>query len=441
MKNYPNQASSFGRVRGTLTTIREVWESGGDPNDDDVLGYQAARSRVYTFRGLTGPEVTAEEIQNKIEVERRKPGSNQGARTFARELRRTLRDLGWINDEARLTESGEQLLATTEGSVEEQALLVEGLLRITVADQDDHTEHRPVRTLLRLLAHRPSPRRVGLELALEPHDDSEEELNRVLALYDLPEVERAADLGVSQHQLANAVKIFPSLARHAGLVLEDENRTYSLSQDGWLTIGQEPVVAARAMKRYRGRRTTVGRLVSPSTIARNRRNIEVPKGLSRAEQAMAARRLSERTSAHQLLVARMAQYIPSTDGQLFEDEFSYDMLWVPNDSDLPLSLFEMKTVTGEVDAYAQGRDALGQLKYYAYFQVAAAADNRELSLYFVANERVPEALCEFFTSECVGVIVSPPDAEAFGANPAGERFLELLRKRRDALALSVQSQV
>lgn len=427
MKNYPNQASSFERVRGTLATVRDVVASGRDPLDDGVLGYEAARNGVYTFRGLAADPAQLD-LERRIELEQEKPSGSQGARTFARELRRTLRDLGWIDDDAHITASGEELLSTGDGSIEEQALLVEGLLRITVASRDAPEQiHHPVHTLLRLLAHRPSHSRVGLELALEPRDDSEEELHRVLALYDLSEEDRAAALGVSEHQRANAVKIFPTLARYAGLVLEDEDRTYSLSQDGWQAIGQEPVAAGRDIARNRGRRTTVGRLVSPSTIATSRTNRALPRVLSPEEQQMAAGRLLTRTGDHQLLVSRMAQHLPADRGQLFEDEFSYDMLWIPNDSGIPISLFEMKTVTGDVDAYARARDALGQLKYYAYFNVGAAADARSLELYFVVNERIPEPLVDFFTVEDVGVIVVREDGQAVPLNPSAERFLDRLR--------------
>lgn len=57
MKNYPNQASSFERVRGALVTIKGILDSGGDPLDDGVLGYQAAMNGVYTFRGSSHSRV------------------------------------------------------------------------------------------------------------------------------------------------------------------------------------------------------------------------------------------------------------------------------------------------------------------------------------------------------------------------------------------------
>src|SRR5699024_12761954 len=99
------------------------------------------------------------------------------------------------------------------------------------------------------------------------------------------------------------------LRRYAGLVVEDEDRTYALSQDGWQAIGQEPADAGRYIARNRGRRTTVGRLVSPSTIATSRTNRALPRVLSPDEQQMAAGRLLTRTNEHQLLVSRMAHHV------------------------------------------------------------------------------------------------------------------------------------
>lgn len=427
MKNYPNQASSFARVRGTLRTISHLLDNGSHPGNNFILGYQAARHRVYTFRGLSDPNTTADQIESKIAEEVQKPSGSQGAQTFARELRRTLRDMGWIDTQSEITNRGKELLGTDEGSLEEQALLVEGLLRIVATYKGDTTAHHPVRTMLQLLAKQPSRQRVGLELALEPLDDSEQELGRVLRLYDLSIEERTERLGISPHQRANAVKIFPPLALYAGLVSIDDQKVYSLTLEGWQAIGKKPMEAGRAIIRHRGRRTSVGRLVTPSTIASGRNKRSVPRLLSPEEQKMAAGKLTERTASHQLLVERMAANVPEGKGELFEDDFSYDMLWVPKDTSLPIFLFEMKTVTGELDAYSRGRDALGQLRYYAYFNVSPLSEGRDIVSCFVADDVIPEALSRFFAHENVGVIIARPGEQSFSANYPGEKILEMLQ--------------
>ncbi len=90
LKNYPNQASTFSRIRDTLAVIQGLNNSGNDATSDEVLGYAAARGGVYTFRGLDATQATQKELDARIAEEKAKPPSSQGVLTFARELRRTL---------------------------------------------------------------------------------------------------------------------------------------------------------------------------------------------------------------------------------------------------------------------------------------------------------------------------------------------------------------
>ena len=299
MKNYPNQASQFARIRGTLAVIETLINAGRNVLDDGELGYACASAGVYTFSGLTSPTPAA--LNARIGTERTKPPGSQGARTFARELRRTLHDMGWLDASGKITPEGQALLASKPGSIEEQSLLVEGLLKISVSDSTG--THHPVQTMLRLLATNPSLSREGLELALEPHNDSPAELNRVVKLYGQPRAARVAALGITEAQRANAVKIFPSLAVQAGLVVEIQ-RELSLSLDGWTVLGQSPPVAKKAIAQRPGRRTTSGKLVSTASVAK-RVPTAAPAALSPAEQARARDRLRERTVDHQALVQRI----------------------------------------------------------------------------------------------------------------------------------------
>ena len=43
MKNYPNQASTFARIRDTLEVVRDLKDAGQDAKSDDVLGYAYAK--------------------------------------------------------------------------------------------------------------------------------------------------------------------------------------------------------------------------------------------------------------------------------------------------------------------------------------------------------------------------------------------------------------
>ena len=410
-------------MRGALQTIAELNLAGRDVTDDGVLGYEAARRGFYTFRGLpTG--ASPDQLEQRINDERTKPPKSQGARTFARELRRTLTDMGWLDAQAQLTAAGEDLLDTEQLSIAEQALLVEGLLNIEATKKDGSQPHHPVVTMLRLLGRRPSAHRAGLELALEPVDDSEAEFTRIAALYDLPVKERQLAHAINSTQRANAVKIFPSLALYAGLVVE-EGGDYSLSQDGWRIIGSSPAQAGTAIRRRRGRRTTVGKLVNAADAGRTR-NRRPPRALSPEEQARAAARLSERDDAHQAMVRRISLLIGDDHGQLLEDDFSYDLLWIPMESNADAVLFEMKTITGETDAYAQARRAHAQLSYYDYFHVRPSLDQRGIRRVIVLDAKVPDALVDYLSYEAIAVLVSTVAGELEGLNPAGSALLDEL---------------
>ncbi len=426
MKNYPNQASSFARIRDTLYVVRQLNLSGEDATSDEVLGYACAQEGAYTFRRLDGTQATQRELDARIAEERKKPPSSQGVRTFARELRRTLRDMGWIDHDAMVTAEGKALLNSQPGSVEEQSLLVEGLLKIEVTEKGGISPHHPIPVLLKLLAHRPTLHRDGLELALEPRNDSDAEFIRVRQLYDLPREQRISQLGITQFQRANAVKILPSLAVAAGLVVEDADGFFSLSQEGWQIIGQ-PTTPTTARKRIarRGKRTTVGKLVTSKTIAK-RRSRQAPRTLTPEEQERAAERLQERTNDHQALVSRMAEVIGDGSGRFFEDEFAYDMLWVPFDFTKPAILFEMKTITSDVDAHARVRHAVGQLSYYEYFHAAPRLPDRDIVRCAVFDDEVPTELREYMTHEQVGAIALPSDGAPVALNPWGQKVLGLL---------------
>lgn len=430
MKNYPNQASSFARIRATLALIKELRDAGQDPSSSEVLGYACARRGIYTFRRLHFPTATEAEVEARIADMKRKTADQQGPLTFARELRRTLRDLGWIDANAYVTSEGDALLASSPGGVVEQGLLVEGLLKIVVADKNGNHPHHPVPVLLKLLAERPSHHRDGLELAFEPNDDSDGEFQRVRALYALPRDQRIAAIGTTPSQRANAVKILPTLCVTAGLVVEDGDGFFSLSQDGWQLLGQPAApgtgAALRTAIAKRGRRTTVGKLVNASTIAK-RRNVNPPRWLTPEEQARAAERLKERTNAHQELVGRAARLLGDDRGELFEDEFSYDMLWVPRDAAIPAHLFEMKTITGDADAHLRVRTAVGQLSYYEYFHAGPRLTGRDIQRVAVFDADVPEVLRGYLTHEHVAAISLPAAAGAAALNPLGAQVLDRLR--------------
>jgi hypothetical protein len=425
VKNYPNQASTFERIRGTLALIKELREQGQDASSSKVIGYAAARRGLYTFRGLTFAAASPSDLEERIAEEQEKAGSDQGPITFGRELRRTLQDMGWLDGAANVPDEGLAVLASQPGSLGEQALLVGGLLNIATPDRANQHFHHPVQVMLKLLAIRPSLHRDGLELALEPVDDSDAEFERAARFYELPREERRIALGITRNQRDNAVKIFPSLAVTCGLVVEDDQGYFSLSLEGWSVIGQTSATARQAIQKRRGPRTTVGKLVTCATVA-ERLNKNPPRTLTAEEQRRAAARRDERTAAHQKLVKRVTALIGDGYGEMFEDEFSYDLLWVPQDQQLPVYLFEMKTITNDTDAYARVRDAIGQLSYYDYFHVSPRTQGRPTVRVAAFDAPVPADLAEYLQHDGIGGVVVPAVGAAQGINQLGQQMLAVL---------------
>jgi hypothetical protein len=401
MKNYPNQASNFARVRGTLDIVRQLNESGQNPLDDGILGTEAARQGVYEFRGLPFAHAPQAELKQRLQQESQKPPGNQGTRTFARELRRTLRDMGWIEAVGHLTAAGEALLSTAPASLEERALVAEGLLKIAVTDKEGRTSH-PIHVLLTLLSVTPSQYRKGLELALEARDDSKAELDRVKALYQLSPDARQEALSISDYQRDNAVKIFPTLATAAGLVVDDGHGIFSLSPDGWSVLGM-PVSEVPDIILMPSKGTfTEGQQVSTATVA-TKVPTKPPKFLQEQEQKKASERLQERTANHQQLVKEFSMQIGDEIGILYEDPFSYDLLWLPSAIEgSTCYLFEMKTVHNDADF--QARLALGQLAYYAHFRVSVKWPTHTVVRCAVFDADIGTQLATFLQKEHVGAI-------------------------------------
>jgi len=371
MKNFPHQMADFPKIRQALVLIAEMRGRGENVGDDEVLGYGLARRMIYQFRpNLAGGGADLRRrIEARIAQERQKPTSSQGARTAARELRRTLQFLGWLDDRFEVTETGRELLGTAVGSNQEQAALAAALLEGAL--DDGGAVSHPGRVLLRLVGERgPFASRDGMELAFEARDDSEGEFVRVLSLLGSMTRDRAAAMGASEYQMTNAVKILPSLMIQAGMIAQVAGG-FIATPAGCLALGLAGPVDP-GLGRLGGRRLRHAlRPVPPGhrQVDRNSagqgRDGQVPAGrpLSPEEQLEAVLLRVERTEGHQRLVRRIAQW--GTPWDMFEGLLSYDLLMIPPVGDVVL--WEAKTISG--DAPTQVRLAAGQLLYYQHFHV------------------------------------------------------------------------
>lgn len=399
MKNFPHQYNTFARIRGALETVRDLLAAGRPAGDDGELGYELARRGIYQFRGLTGS------IEDRIVAEQSKPQGSQGARTAARETRRTLSLLGFIQDSPgwALTQAGGDLLASTPSSSTEQAIWQRALVELELEEANGAKSH-PVRILLRLVDEKGRLAREDMGLALETVDDSEAEFARITSLLAAPVTNWKQQLGVSKYTAANSVKILPALAEQAGLIVRSgSKRHYVLNADGRAALGAvyeaKPLSAAAGTAApsitlpksppttHRGAprsvtSATAGKSssIDPSTWAT----------LSTEEQLAATRLRFERTTRHQDLVSSVANTISADDADLQEDPSSFDLLHVPRSAAEPLILFEMKTL--DTDAFTQVRLAIGQLYSYEFLVVRPRYPGRDVVRALVTDGPIGDEL-------------------------------------------------
>jgi hypothetical protein len=430
VKNFPHQYNDLMKLRATLETERDLQDRGLDSTDDAILGYELARRRIYGFRGLDyeGADATVDQrIAERIAAERTKPAGTQGARTAAREMRRTLGFLGWLQpDGTTLAAAGEALLATTEGSDEERILMQQAISSIPVEDRAGRLSH-PVQILLRLVDEVALDSRAGMEVVLEAVDDSVSEFQRVAELAAMPYDARISALksaGWTDPQLANAVKILPAFAIQSGLMTTDGGGRFILTDAGRRAIGRAVTAtqpARSAVRRPPRRREATVTTSDPADVGRSRRLLDADRRtLSAAEQAMAAQLLYERTERHQRLVRAVAE--GTHPAEFSEDAASYDLL-VDLQTGGDLILIEVKTVAG--DAHVQIRAAVGQLLYYDYFFVRPRFPDREVEQLVVVDDEVPGELAEFLEDNDIG-LVAYLDEQFNALNDAGQSIASRL---------------
>ena len=416
MKNFPHQHTSFSRFRAVLEAIRDLNIRGEDVGDDGVLGRRLAIDTIHRFLGLdySTTQGLTTTIEHRLAEEELKPRSRQGARTAARENRKTLRHLGWLSPEGvELTIAGEALLSSTQGSVEEMEIIRAAVSQIALSDEDGNISH-PVLHLLRLVDTFGFPSRDRMELALEARDDTELEFSRIEQLARSPEFgyHMWEQLGVSRFRVANARKILPVFALKSGLMEVDNRGRYILTGPGRQLLGYRTTsfgVGSVPVSELRySARNTKTVMTDPGMVG-NQRTITAAALYTRSheEQQAAALLLSERTARHQTLVRTTAMHCGTYSGQrqYYENAASYDLV-VDSGADRPIDLVEAKTIDN--DGRRQIRRAIGQLFYYEYFVVTSEFPNRTIAKSVVVDRPVDDELSEFLDSLSVGLLVVTP---------------------------------
>jgi hypothetical protein len=421
LKNFPHQYNDLGKVRRSLEIYQSLLGAGLDPGKNDLFGYALAEAQVYQFRN--GPDVepvhydgspsdVAVQISNRITQERKKPSSTQGACTAARELRSTLRSLGWIDVAGAVKSTGSSLLATSPFSSEERDVFRKSLMELRVDNA------HPVRILMRLIDQFQFQSRSGMELALAAADDSVGEFAELGQLLKLTQAERGKALRATDTQIKNAVKILPAWLIQTGLIAQGPDNRYSLTKDGAIALkgssdysnSISPPIISKPVGSDGSPSLPVP--VLPHELARHYENSKAKRILSPDEQVAAANLLLERTKNHQELVRTLGKLCGKAD--LYEDVAAYDLVRVPEQGDI--ILWEVKTVDG--DETAQVRRAAEQLSFYEYFYVRRRWQNRPVRLAAVFDSELKKDLCDYLQYLNIGAFVLEAEA-LIPLNPEG----------------------
>ncbi|GEM_PF-1185154 len=410
MRNFPHQVNQIPKIKGAVRVARQLSVNREDVGDDGTFGYSLARAGIYTFRDLTAP--TAHELDRAIRREQTKVHSNQGPRTFARDLRRTLSLLGFLErlqplepSVWRVTASGQRISeAPNLLDPEATATWTDAVLGLSLSDESGTTH--PARNMLELVLRRPGVEKKWLAFVLDMRDESENELARVLALQQGSFEDALRLTGSSEYMAANAVKILPSLLEQLGL-MSIQRGICTPTPSGMVllrTTEEVPSGQEFSPRRSARRRAHSGKVIgtldalpdAQSTAGRIR---------STEEQLHSAALLDERTAEHQQIVRRVVNLLRSS-GWASEVRISDDAFDVLAFGRLlpEIILIEAKTLRG--DSLVQARIALGQLHFYEYFDVQHLAGGRTIRK-IVAFDQDPHAQAkEFLDSYGVASLVS-----------------------------------
>ena len=368
LRNFPHQINQLVKIHRALACVAELIDAAKNPKDDGILGYEFASRRIYLFRGLDNPSDA--QLHRRISEEKRKSASNQGARTFARDVRRTLELMGFITldrETSTVLPIGQRLLQFRPGisDPEYTTLWKDAILRIMLPSTAQHPQSlRPAPIIFRILRDFPNIEKRWLALAFEAEKNSEKEYRRIKRLIQAQNFNQVMRrIGATVFQAANAVKIIPALMEQVGLI-RIEGGVCQLTAEG-LNVQEDRVrtiIGSRIPHRRRLPRELLANVHGPDDIL-------VPLGrtprIREPEVILAAlAQLEEHTREHQQLLRHLVSRLRNITN-LSATRDRYDLLAHSTIRNEEL-LFEIKT--GE-NYLLQSRLALGQLCQYEFFDV------------------------------------------------------------------------
>lgn len=404
MKGFPNQVNDLQKLSAGINTIAELLDNGENPGDDGVLG----QALVHAGVAGTGhvPRPAAEYIQDQL----RKKHSDQSFRTTARGLRELYSLLGFI-------EQGDGYVVNTDLGREGAAFAGQPLnaqqtdfWRRVITDIEhfggDAESSHPYQMLLRLVGQRPGISKAKTALALEARNDSALELDRIVQLSDLELVEIRQQLGVSDSNWKNALKVLPTFAEQLGDVIKQDG-TYFLAAAPGAAAEAPPVapvaIPTEAEPPVVPRAPRGSRRVTPDTIGRAGTaetfdDVIIPPAADPEAAAAAIQLRRTRLRRHNLIVQELAGLLQQLG--LHEDPF--DILGISDELAL---LIEVKTLDGSVaDERDRVRMALAQLLYYEAFVTEPLVGNASIKKIACFESEITEAHRVWLNQSEIGVI-------------------------------------
>ena len=349
MKNLPHQFNNLNKLFSALNVIRDF----SDNNiavTDERFGKRLIIDGIYTYRDKS---LSVDEYFTK---ENRKPPSNRGYLTVARDIRRLFELLGFIflnpDKTAILTRSAIHLLKAKTHD-ERRDLWRRVFLQLGLEGSDGEISH-PYRVLLKLVNTVPGLNTNKLLLALEAENDSEEEFERILILARLGFDEIVEQTGTTHNMAKNAAKILPAIAEQLGDIERTENHAYPVGQT-FITeddITSAEIKAIRTKKQFWG---TSSENIAKEPALKKVSNISI-------DLSDAIRIRQQRLAEHQKCVRLVAELNEEAGFDIYEGKF--DCLAAQGQSAL---LYEVKTLASSLtDEESQTIKGVGQLKYYNY---------------------------------------------------------------------------
>lgn len=391
MKNFPHQFNDFSKLFNALTVAKQLIDNQTALNDDN-FGKQLTREGIYTYRDKSLS------ILEYLKEEQRKPASNRGYLTVARDIRRFFELLDFLtvfpDKTAKLRPAANQLLKT-ESEDAQKELWRNALLQLSLEEIDGEVSH-PYRILLKLVNNFPGIETSKLMLALEAENDSEEEFERISNLAQKSVGQIIQNIGTTNSMAANAVKILPGIAEQLGDIERIDNKTYPIGQ---IIVTEDEISTAEQSETARKTRIiTSFRKTSAKEIAKAP-NLQDISSIS-IDLAEAVKIRQKRLAEHQEIVRLLAKLNEDCGFQLFEGKF--DCLATKNKTAL---LYEVKTILESAsDTEKQTVKGVGQLKFYKFSIVHKQMGYRNIKEILVFSRQPAMDIIEFCLSENILVV-------------------------------------